>query len=168
MTAIAIAQQMCDAVHVYGFANGTCNDACYHFHECGPAAEHEVNQSNFYNNVKASGGFHNFSAQVALRCHRPTGTPLSPSLATPQPLHHPSCRRKHYIAWLERAPSFHTGDGAIATWATRRGGSSLAPQKRRRAPAGVASAVAASAVAASAAAGVEGAGWDGGTGKQKR
>ena len=65
LTAIVFAQQMCDKVHIYGFANGACQDACYHFHECGPAASHEVNQSNFYTNVKASGGFHNFSAQVA-------------------------------------------------------------------------------------------------------
>ena len=27
-------------------------------------ASHETNQSNFYTNVKASGGFHNFSAQA--------------------------------------------------------------------------------------------------------
>ena len=64
LTAVVFAQQLCDKVHIYGFANGACQDACYHFHECGPAASHETNQSNFYTNVKASGGFHNFSAQA--------------------------------------------------------------------------------------------------------
>ena len=90
MTAIAIAEQMCDVIHLYGFANGSCLDAvrtldqfpdcpssvsshtqgpsrpwqCYHFHECGPLATKAVNQSNFYSNAKASGGFHNFSVQA--------------------------------------------------------------------------------------------------------
>ena len=46
--------------------------ACYHYYECGPSAVDGrkesrgggINQSNFYSNVKASGGFHNFSAQA--------------------------------------------------------------------------------------------------------
>ena len=79
---------MCDKVHIYGFANGACQDACYHFHECGPAASHEVNQSNFYTNVKASGGFHNFSAQVALR--PPPPKPGTARSATPAPTHPPT------------------------------------------------------------------------------
>ena len=85
LTAIVFAQQMCDKVHIYGFANGACQDACYHFHECGPAASHEVNQSNFYTNVKASGGFHNFSAQVALR-----PPPPKPGTARSAPPHPPT------------------------------------------------------------------------------
>ena len=184
LTAIVFAQQMCDKVHIYGFANGACQDACYHFHECGPAASHEVNQSNFYTNVKASGGFHNFSAQVALRlpppkparsaAPPPTPDPLRPPPPAPtppppppqsQPTHvHPSsCRRAHCTAWLGRAPSFHTGGGANATLATRRNGTSITARKRRRTPAG-----AASAAVASAAAEAEGAAWDGGAGKQTR
>ena len=38
MTAIAFAQQLCGQVHLYGFGNGSCEDACYHFYDCGPTA----------------------------------------------------------------------------------------------------------------------------------
>ena len=52
----------------------TSAQACYHYYECGPSAVDGrresrgggINQSNFYSNVKASGGFHNFSAQVMM------------------------------------------------------------------------------------------------------
>ena len=64
MTAIAFAEQMCDSIDLYGFGNGSCPGQCYHYYDCGPASGGGGNQSNFLNNVKASGGFHNFSAQA--------------------------------------------------------------------------------------------------------
>lgn len=38
MTALAVARQMCGRVHLYGFGNGSCGDACYHYYDCGATA----------------------------------------------------------------------------------------------------------------------------------
>ena len=52
-------------VHLYGFGNGSCGAQCYHYYDCGPSSGSQAaNQSLFLNSVKASGGFHNFSAQA--------------------------------------------------------------------------------------------------------
>ena len=67
MTAIAFASRMCDKLELFGFGNGSCGDACYHYYDCGPTAGSSgVNQSNFLNNKESSGGFHNFSAQATV------------------------------------------------------------------------------------------------------
>jgi hypothetical protein len=65
MTAIAFASRLCDKVELYGFGNGSCEDSCYHYYDCGATAGSSgVNQSEFLHNSRASGGFHNFSAQA--------------------------------------------------------------------------------------------------------
>lgn len=64
MTAIAFAQSMCGKVHLYGFGNGSCGDACYHYYDCGPTGNAKASQSLFLNDPLASGGYHNFSAQA--------------------------------------------------------------------------------------------------------
>lgn len=67
MTAIAFASRLCGEVHLYGFGNGSCGDTCYHYYDCGPTAGTSgVNQSLFLTSTKASGGFHNFSAQASV------------------------------------------------------------------------------------------------------
>jgi len=105
MTAIAFAQQLCGQVHLYGFGNGSCGDACYHYYDCGPTAGTSgANQSRFLSDPRTSGGFHNFSAQAAVlqrmaqegsivphwgRCDRNFGDPPADSLRTreePMPL----------------------------------------------------------------------------------
>ena len=65
MTAIAFASRMCGEVKLFGFGNGSCHDTCYHYYDCGPTAGSAgVNQSTFLTSPRASGGFHNFSAQA--------------------------------------------------------------------------------------------------------
>jgi len=65
MTAVAFAQQLCGEVHLYGFGNGSCEDTCYHYYDCGPTAGSAgLNQSQFLRDARTSGGFHNFSAQA--------------------------------------------------------------------------------------------------------
>lgn len=60
ITAIAMAQQMCGSVHVYGFGGGSCEDTCYHYYECGSTApkaslvSHAHVQSTLFN--ERSGG----------------------------------------------------------------------------------------------------------------
>ena len=67
MTAIAFARRLCGEVHLFGFGNGSCEDACYHYYDCGPTAGSAgVNQSTFLHSAAASGGFHNFSAQATV------------------------------------------------------------------------------------------------------
>ena len=53
-------------VHLYGFGNGSCGDQCYHYYDCGKRSEAmpAPSQQQFLVSSKASGGFHNFSAQV--------------------------------------------------------------------------------------------------------
>ena len=67
MTAVVFARQLCGEVHLYGFGNGSCGDQCYHYYDCGPSASNLVaKQSKFLTDARASGGFHNFSAQAAV------------------------------------------------------------------------------------------------------
>lgn len=111
MTAVAFAQQLCDEVHLYGFGNGSCEDVCYHYYDCGPTAGSAgLNQSDFLHNPRVSGGFHNFSAQAdALqrmaregklvphwgRCDRNLGDPPAEYLASTTPLvARPRARRR--------------------------------------------------------------------------
>ena len=55
MTAIAFAQQLCGQVHLYGFGNGSCGDACYHYYDCGPTAGTSgANQSRFLSDPRTS------------------------------------------------------------------------------------------------------------------
>uniref|UniRef100_A0A7S0JCX0 Uncharacterized protein n=1 Tax=Calcidiscus leptoporus TaxID=127549 RepID=A0A7S0JCX0_9EUKA len=65
MTAIAFATRMCGEVHLYGFGNGSCGDQCYHYYDCSTRrGAAPTSQAHFFSNSKASGGFHNFSAQA--------------------------------------------------------------------------------------------------------
>ena len=92
MIAIAFASQLCGEVHVYGYGNGSCLDACYHYYDCGETrGTAGVAQSvMFGGDPKATGGYHNFSAQaLALRqlaengaIHAHWGT-CSPTLGDP-------------------------------------------------------------------------------------
>jgi hypothetical protein len=66
MGAIAFARKMCGEVHLYGFGNGTCGRQCYHFYECAAGAAAFADQQKFLDDAGATGGFHNFSAQVRL------------------------------------------------------------------------------------------------------
>lgn len=67
MTAVAFATRMCDNVHLFGFGNGSCGNACYHYYDCGKAAGLSgVTQAKFLTDSQASGGFHNFSAQASV------------------------------------------------------------------------------------------------------
>ena len=91
----------CAQVHLYGFGNGSCGDACYHYYDCGPTAGSSgVKQSLFLTKASASGGFHNFSAQASVlqrmareglftphwgKCERNLGGPFPPEYAnTPE------------------------------------------------------------------------------------
>ncbi len=75
MTAIAFARQLCGAVHLYGFGNGSCGEQCYHYYDCGPTSTNPT-QTHFLEDEKlpdargrlqsATGGFHNFSAQAVV------------------------------------------------------------------------------------------------------
>ena len=65
MWAIAFASQLCGETHVYGFGNGGCLSACYHYYDCGETrGSAGYNQTFFFTNPKSSGGYHNFSAQA--------------------------------------------------------------------------------------------------------
>ncbi|KAL1528998.1 hypothetical protein AB1Y20_010319 [Prymnesium parvum] len=65
MWALAFATQLCARVHVYGFGDGVCLAPCYHYYECGPTSGGaETNQSYFFTDPRATGGYHNFSAQA--------------------------------------------------------------------------------------------------------
>ena len=69
MYAIAFASQLCDRVHIYGFGNGSCPHQCYHYYDCGETAgKLGVQQAvMFGSDPRATGGYHNFSAQVGVR-----------------------------------------------------------------------------------------------------
>jgi hypothetical protein len=58
--------QLCDEVHIYGYGNGACPNHCYHYYDCGATAGAAgVAQRNMFgNDPRATGGYHNFSAQA--------------------------------------------------------------------------------------------------------
>ena len=66
MYAIALASQLCGTTHIYGFGNGSCPHACYHYYDCGETAgKLGVEQSQMFgDDPKATGGYHNFSEQA--------------------------------------------------------------------------------------------------------
>lgn len=68
MNAVAFASQLCGSVHLYGFSNGSCPAACYHYYDCGEARPGGgVAQSYMFGgDPGATGGYHNFSAQAAV------------------------------------------------------------------------------------------------------
>ena len=68
MYAIAFASQLCGTTHIYGFGNGSCGQQCYHYYDCGETAgKLGVEQATMFgSDPKATGGYHNFSAQAAV------------------------------------------------------------------------------------------------------
>ena len=62
-------RQLCGETHIYGFGNGSCPHACYHFYDCGETAgKLGVEQKQMFgDDPRATGGYHNFSAQAAVR-----------------------------------------------------------------------------------------------------
>ena len=64
----AFASQLCEQVHIYGYGNGTCPRQCYHYYDCGEnAGSAGVAQSvMFGDDPRATGGYHNFSAQASV------------------------------------------------------------------------------------------------------
>ena len=71
MTAIAFARSMCGSTHIYGFGNGSCPAQCYHYYDCGETAgSGGVSQAAMFADspkaVRATGGYHNFSAQASV------------------------------------------------------------------------------------------------------
>lgn len=68
MYAVAFASQLCDTTHIYGFGDGSCPHQCYHYYDCGETAgKLGVEQATMFgSDPKATGGYHNFSAQAAV------------------------------------------------------------------------------------------------------
>lgn len=71
MYAIAFASQLCGEVHIYGFGTPACPHQCYHYYDCGETAGNAgVQQGIMFGSgpraVRATGGYHNFSAQAAV------------------------------------------------------------------------------------------------------
>ena len=112
--AIALAEQMCDSIDLYGFGNGSCPGQCYHYYDCGPASGGGGHQSNFLTNVKASGGFHNFSAQARAlhrmarngiftphwgRCEANLGDPPSGFINPPRHVRHRAHKASCATGW---------------------------------------------------------------------
>ena len=87
MVAITLARKLCRRVHVYGFSDGTCPGACYHYHDQMPCQFHEGHFFNQSAPLDASGGFHNFMSQIShlerlhsqgdITWHRGTGSECS-------------------------------------------------------------------------------------------
>ena len=125
MTAVAFASRMCEKVHLFGFGNGSCGSACYHYYDCGPTAGTSgVDQEKFLTDSRTSGGFHNFSAQAnVLR------TMASEGLFTP---HWGNCERN-----LGGAPAaYHSSAGSVRpgthAWRMGRGGRGSGRGRRQR------------------------------------
>jgi hypothetical protein len=68
LIAIAFARRLCGEVHMYGFGNGSCGDACYHYYDCGSTADKKAGRSqrHYFGSTSASRGFHNLSAQASV------------------------------------------------------------------------------------------------------
>ena len=65
MVAITLARKLCRRVHVYGFSDGTCPAACYHYFDRMPCKFHEDHVFNQSGSLHASNGYHDFMSQVA-------------------------------------------------------------------------------------------------------
>ena len=65
MVAITLARKLCRTVHVYGFSDGTCPGACYHYFDEMPCKFNEGHVFNLSASLDASGGYHDFLAQVS-------------------------------------------------------------------------------------------------------
>ena len=65
MVAITLARKLCRRVHVYGFSDGTCPGACYHYHDQMPCEFHEGHFFNQSAPLGASAGFHDFMSQIS-------------------------------------------------------------------------------------------------------
>ena len=65
MVAITLARKLCRRVHVYGFSDGTCPGACYHYFDRMPCKFHEGHVFNHSGSLHASNGYHDFMAQVS-------------------------------------------------------------------------------------------------------
>ena len=65
MVAITLARKLCRRVHVYGFSDGTCPGACYHYFDRMPCKFHEGHVFNHSASLHASNGYHDFMSQVS-------------------------------------------------------------------------------------------------------
>ena len=65
MVAITLARKLCRRVDVYGFSDGTCPAACYHYFDRMPCKFHEDHVFNQSGSLHASNGYHDFMSQVA-------------------------------------------------------------------------------------------------------
>ena len=65
MVAITLARKLCRRVHVYGFSDGTCPAACYHYFDRMPCKFHEDHVFNQSGSLHASNGYHDFMSQIA-------------------------------------------------------------------------------------------------------